>query len=107
MGFPSPAKDYLEHNIDLNEIMVSRPAATLFVPTCDGLVLVDKSLKPNVGDLIYFELYGTCQLGRLERNHIACPDGETLEGEVLNDVTVIGVQTWGVISAREDSRPII
>jgi len=45
MGFPSPAKDYLEHGIDLNEIMVLRPAATIFDPTCDGFVLLDKSLK--------------------------------------------------------------
>ncbi len=107
MGFPSPAKDYLEHNIDWNEIMVPRPAATLIVPTCDGFVLIDKSLKPKVDDLIYFEAFGLYQLGRLGRDYIACQDGDTLEGEVLNDVTVIGVQTWGVISAREDRRPII
>ena len=30
-GFPSPAEQYLEPPLDLNELLVKRPAATFFV----------------------------------------------------------------------------
>ena len=30
-GFPSPADDYVEKNLDLNELLVQKPAATFFV----------------------------------------------------------------------------
>lgn len=107
MGFPSPAKDYVERTPDLNEMMISRPAATIFVPTSDGFVLIDKSMKAVPGSTIYFEAFGLFQLGRLGDRHIACQDGETIEGEALEEVTVIGVQTWGVISAYDGNRPTI
>ena len=107
MGFPSPAKDYLENRIDWNELMVPRPAATLFVPTDDGFVLIDKSIRPKAEDTIYFEAFGQFQLGRLGRNYIVCQDGETFEGEALEQITIIGVQTWGVVSLHNDNRPTI
>ncbi len=30
-GFPSPAEDYLDKTLDLNELLISHPAATFFV----------------------------------------------------------------------------
>lgn len=30
-GFPSPADDYIDRNLDLNEFLIKRPAATFFV----------------------------------------------------------------------------
>ena len=30
-GFPSPADDYVEKSLDLNELLIKRPAATFFV----------------------------------------------------------------------------
>lgn len=30
-GFPSPAEQYIESPLDLNELLVQRPAATFFV----------------------------------------------------------------------------
>lgn len=30
-GFPSPAQDYVEQRIDLNELLVNHPSATYFV----------------------------------------------------------------------------
>lgn len=37
-GFPSPAEQYLEPPLDLNDLLVKRPAATYFVrvPTTGG-----------------------------------------------------------------------
>ena len=69
-GFPSPAEQYQETPLDLNELLVKRPAATYFVRVegdsmvgagiCDGdLLVVDRSLRPADGDVI-----------------IACVDGD-------------------------------
>ena len=69
-GFPSPAEQYQEPPLDLNELLVKRPAATFFVRVQgdsmvgegihDGdLLVVDRSLRPASGDII-----------------IACVDGD-------------------------------
>lgn len=62
-GFPSPAEQYLEPPLDLNELLVKRPAATFFVRVSgdsmrdegirDGdLLVVDRSLRPANGDVV-------------------------------------------------------
>ncbi|MBQ7721377.1 MAG: translesion error-prone DNA polymerase V autoproteolytic subunit [Kiritimatiellae bacterium] len=62
-GFPSPAEQYQEQPLDLNELLVKRPAATFFVRVqgdsmigagiTDGdLLVVDRSLLPADGDII-------------------------------------------------------
>ena len=69
-GFPSPAEQYMEPPLDLNELLVKHPAATYFVRVSgdsmtgaginDGdLLVVDRSLRPADGDII-----------------IACVDGD-------------------------------
>ena len=68
-GFPSPAEQYTEPPLDLNELLVKRPAATFFVKV-DGdsmigagihdkdLLVVDRSLTPANGDIIIAVLDG-------------------------------------------------
>ena len=56
-GFPSPAEQYVERPLDLNELLVARPAATYFVraegDSMEGvgirsgdMLVVDRSLEP-------------------------------------------------------------
>jgi len=82
-GFPSPAEQYLEPPLDLNELLVRRPAATYFVRVegdsmsgagiHDGdLLVVDRSLRPADGDVIIASVDGdftvkTLRLGNGER----------------------------------------
>ena len=81
-GFPSPAEQYLEPPLDLNELLVKRPAATYFVRVegdsmvgagiRDGdLLVVDRSLRPADGDVIIASVDGdftvkTLRLGKRE-----------------------------------------
>lgn len=62
-GFPSPAQDYLSESIDLNKELVKHPATTFYaravgdsMKDCgidDGdLLVIDKSLEPQEGDII-------------------------------------------------------
>lgn len=68
-GFPSPAEQYLEPPLDLNELLVKRPAATYFVRVTgdsmigagisDGdLLVVDRSIRPADGDLVIASIDG-------------------------------------------------
>ena len=82
-GFPSPAEQYQEPPLDLNELLVKRPAATFFVRVQgdsmigegihDGdLLVVDRSLRPASGDVIIACVDGdftvkTLRLGNGER----------------------------------------
>lgn len=77
-GFPSPADDHLDAEIDLHAHVVKRPAATYFVRAegdsmlGDGihhgdLLVVDRSLEPLPGRVIVIALEGEPTVKRLER----------------------------------------
>lgn len=48
-GFPSPAADYVENTLDLNDLLVTNPPATFFV-RCTGESLIDIGILP--GDIL-------------------------------------------------------
>ena len=75
-GFPSPAEQYLEPPLDLNDLLVKRPAATYFVRVegesmsgagiHDGdLLVVDRSITPVSGDIIIAAVDGDFTVKRL------------------------------------------
>lgn len=66
-GFPSPAEDYIEKTIDLNELCIKHPAATFFVRVQGesmveagiypgDVLVVDRSLRAGHGDIIIASL---------------------------------------------------
>jgi len=76
-GFPSPAEDYIEKSLDLNEYLVQHPAATFFVRvTGDSmtgaginsgdLLIVDRALKAVNGSVIVAILNGEFTVKRLQ-----------------------------------------
>ena len=48
-GFPSPAEDYVEGKLDLNEHLIRRPAAT-FIVRVEGESMIEAGIFP--GDLL-------------------------------------------------------
>lgn len=65
-GFPSPATDYAEQELDLNSYCISRPAATFFLHASGesmnqagvqngDLLVVDRAEKPQHGDIVIAE----------------------------------------------------
>ncbi len=82
-GFPSPAEQYMESPLDLNELLVKRPAASFFLRVSgdsmigaaiqDGdLLVVDRSLRPASGDIIIAAVDGefTVKTYRKDRNGV-------------------------------------
>ena len=62
-GFPSPAEQYVESPLDLNRLLVHRPAATYFVRAigdsmfgagirAGDLLVVDRSVTPVDGSIV-------------------------------------------------------
>ena len=77
-GFPSPADDYVESRLSLDEHFVQRPEATFFLRVQgdsmvgagihDGdLLIVDKSLEPRHGSIVIAEVHGELTVKKLYR----------------------------------------
>lgn len=77
-GFPSPADDYLEQRLDLNEHLIAHPAATFFVKVSgdsmlnagifsDDILVVDRSLEARNNDIILAILDGGFTVKRLRQ----------------------------------------
>jgi DNA polymerase V len=74
-GFPSPADDYLEGTLDLNEYLVKHPSSTFFARASglsmvnagimdEALLVVDRSLDPQHEDIVIAIVNGelTCKI---------------------------------------------
>ena len=79
-GFPSPANDFISETIDLNVELIAHPAATFFGRVSgnsmideginDGdILIIDRSLEPQNGDLAVCCIDGEFTLKRLRVNH--------------------------------------
>lgn len=76
-GFPSPARDYVERGIDLNEFMVAHPSATYFVRAAGDsmteagighgdLLVVDSARTAGHGDIVIAAVDGEFTVKRLQ-----------------------------------------
>jgi DNA polymerase V len=76
-GFPSPATDYCERKLDLNELCIQRPAATYFVRAQgDSMIdagifpgdvlVVDRSISASHGDIVIVSVNGELTVKLLE-----------------------------------------
>jgi DNA polymerase V len=75
-GFPSPAEDYIEEKLDINELVVQNPAATFFVRVqgdsmggatifSGDILVVDRSLPSMNGKIVVAILNGEFTVKRL------------------------------------------
>jgi len=117
-GFPSPADDYVEARLDLNEHLVHHPAATFFVRVagdsmtgagiyCGDILVVDRAIEPVDKSIVVAALHGELTVKRLRRNNDRVrlepenPDYPTIEIPEGEDLVI-----WGVVtsSIREFGR---
>jgi len=109
-GFPSPADDYVEKNLDLNELLVQKPAATFFVRAQgesmlgagihpNDILVVDRSIEPVPGKIVICALDGELTVKRLERDN-----GHwqlKAENPEYADIVIheeLGMVIWGVVT---------
>lgn len=89
MGFVSPAQEYIESRLDLNQLLVIQPTATLLTASDEGFVLIDRTLPVKIGDKIAYNFLGEAASGRCMYQTIITEEGEAIEGESLEDVTIV------------------
>ncbi|KAF6661244.1 phage repressor protein [Enterobacteriaceae bacterium EKM102V] len=107
MGFPSPASDYVEGRIDLNKVLMPHPTHMLMIETPVGFAIVDRTIQGKTGDKVAFQLGDYSQLGQLFSSGIITSDGETIDGEGMDGIIVLGKVTAEVLAVYEPCRPII
>ncbi len=107
-GFPSPAENYIDTRIDLNEEFIRNPASTFFLRVqgesmsnagiLDGdLLIVDRSLDPQPGHIVVAVLNGCFTLKKLTyRKNIAYLEAEHPSYSAIDLRHYENVQIWGV-----------
>ena len=108
-GFPSPADDYTEENIDLNEHLISNPFSTFFLRVKGesminagikdtDLIIVDKSLIAKPGNIVIAMIDGEFTIKRLSiKNDELYLKAENHNYPDFRFKNHIDVQIWGVV----------
>lgn len=76
-GFPSPAQDYVEESLDLNQLCIQHPTATYFVRASgesmldagihnNDVLVVDRSITARHGDIVVASLDHSFTVKKLE-----------------------------------------
>lgn len=103
-GFPSPAEDYIEHRLDLNDL-VQHKEATFFAwvegdsmqdfGIKDGdLLMIDKSLQAEIGDIVVAEVDGFFTVKKVGSG-VLLAGNPAYQPIPINPET--GVLIWGVV----------
>ncbi len=108
-GFPSPAEDYAECQLDLNEHLIAHPAATFFVRASGNsminvgihdkdLLIVDRSLDPVGGKIVIAAINGELTVKRFQKT----TNGAVLMAENPDYPPIVlsrsdHVHIWGVV----------
>jgi len=108
-GFASPADDFIEQYLDLNELLVEHEQATYFVRVAgrsmidagiypDDILIVDRSLEARNNKIIIAVVDGEVTVKRLQiRGDKVILKAENKE---YNDIHVFGeLNTWGVVAS--------
>lgn len=109
-GFPSPAENYIDGKLDLNEHLIAHPAATFYVRAAGDsminagikqgdLLIVDKSLQAKNNDIVVAVLDGEFTLKRLIIEEEKCflkPENDKYKIIEINENSNFVV--WGVVT---------
>ncbi|MGZ4992695.1 MAG: LexA family protein [Methylobacter sp.] len=109
-GFPSPADDYVDKTLDLNELLVQKPAATFFARAQgdsmrgagihpNDILVIDRSIEAVPGKIVVCALNGELTVKRLVK------DGEYwklhAENPAYPDIPIhddLALVVWGVVT---------
>lgn len=109
-GFPSPAQDYVEEELDLNKYMIHHPTATYFMRVAgdsmhacgiyDGdIVVVDRALSPKHNKIIVAALNGELLIKRLlvkNFRYILHPENTNYPDIIIDESDDFSI--WGVVT---------
>lgn len=109
-GFPSPADDYIEKNLDLNEFLIKHPSSTFFVRVegesmkdaginSGDILIVDKSLEPKNNRIVIAAINGELTVKRIMKKHdklYLIPENDNFTPIEINKNAEFNI--WGVVT---------
>jgi DNA polymerase V len=108
-GFPSPADDYIEDYLDLNEYLIKHPAATFIVRASgdsmkdaaihdEDLLIVDRSIEPRHGKIVIAAVDSELTVKRLFKKGAVVklvPENSAYPELIIQDFNEAVI--WGVV----------
>ena len=108
-GFPSPAGDYEELELNLNDYLIRNPEATFFIRVMGDsmidagiyegdLLVVDRAENPKPGDIVLAIVFGEFSVKRLiKEGDRFFLKAENPKYPLLEITTEMKFEVWGVI----------
>lgn len=109
-GFPSPADDYLDRKLDLNEHLIKHPASTFFVKVkgdsmtgaginSGDILIVDRSLEPKDKRIIVAVINGDFTVKRIsKKGEKLSLISENPKYEPIEIKDSMDFEVWGVVT---------
>ena len=111
-GFPSPASDFLEEDIDLNHLLIQRPSSTYVVRATgdsmvnahipeNALLIVDRSLKPTNNRIVVAVIDGEFTIKRFVKNSSGIrlmPESNNSKHKPIPITDEMDFSIWGVVT---------
>lgn len=110
-GFPSPAEDFIDNTLDLNEHLIKHPSATFFFRVASNsmsgagiragdLLIVDRSLDPYSDAIIVAVLDGELTVRRFKKDRnrvmLLAEADKTYSREITEETAF---EVWGVVTS--------
>lgn len=110
-GFPSPAEDHIDQQLDLNELLIQHPVATFFVRVSGesmkdaginhgDILVVDRSLEATSGRIVIAIVNGELTVKRFVQDSMSCQlvaANSDYPPVAITDETDFSV--WGVVTS--------
>ena len=111
-GFPSPAEDYIESHLNLQDLMISHPSATYFLRVegesmidagifSGDILVVDKAKAHQNGDIIVAIFDGEFTVKRWYQEgvqHILRAENVNYPDIVIDPQRHLDFEIWGVVT---------
>jgi len=108
-GFPSPAEDYLDKKLDLNEYLIRNPSATFLVKVNGNsminaginngdILIVDRSQEPADGKVVIGVINGEFTVKRIHKKGkrlFLAPENDSFQPIEITEDTDFKI--WGVV----------
>lgn len=110
-GFPSPADDFIDKNLDLNEFLIKHPVATYLLKVSGNsmidvginsgdILIVDRSLEPTDNKIVVAIIDGEFTLKRFRKisDNKICLYPENSKYAPIEIKEGMDCQIWGVVT---------
>mgnify|MGYP003316088734 CR=1 FL=1 len=111
-GFPSPADDYIEHNLSLTDLLINNHLSTFLMKASgdsmidvginhDDILVVDRSIEPKNRDIVIAILEGNLTVKRLifKTNGLVVLKSENTAYKDIKIPESANLEIWGVVTS--------